>query len=229
MSNIRVFVARHGQIASGEFIRNDPNLPKSDPPLSPLGITQAQLLAEELKRLNFNGRIYSSPFRRTLMTAQATAKLLGAPLYPCSALREVIKVKDSLKDFSGLTLEGIKELFPETANDATLVYPWWENEPETSDDMDKRVSPIVDLATEAQEDILLIGHGASVVATFRCLMKKTNLRFEDSLPKWYNCALTQFKIENGTVIPVTVNSVSHLPATMLTENYRYALVDEKNN
>ena len=39
----------------------------------------------------------------------------------------------------------------------------------------------------------------------------------------------EFKIENGTVIPVTVNSVSHLPATMLTENYRYALVDEKNN
>ncbi len=224
MSISRIFIARHGQIASGEFLNNNPNLPKNDPVLSDLGINQAELLAEELKRLNFNGEIFSSPFRRTLMTAQAAAKLLNCPIYPCASLREVVKVQDSLKNFRGLTVEEIQNLFPETAKDATLVYPWWQNDVETSEDVAERVKPTIEKALEAGKDILLVGHGASVFASFRVLMKKTEFHFEDPLPQWYNCALTQFKVENNTVTPITVNSVSHLPATMLTQNYKYALV-----
>ncbi|MFR6032284.1 MAG: histidine phosphatase family protein [Bacilli bacterium] len=63
---IKIIVARHAQRPSG-----------GDPSLSKLGREQAQMLAERIKSIGFDGKIYVSPYLRTVETGVAIARLFG--------------------------------------------------------------------------------------------------------------------------------------------------------
>ncbi len=220
---MRIFITRHGQIEKAEIINNNPNLPKNDPPISELGKEQAKLLAKEIQRLGFKGKIYSSPFLRTMMTAKYVSKLLNLPIYPCSELREYVPNEECMQGFKGMSLDELKVLFPEIEQDAQLTYPWWKKEIENMEDVKVRVRPFLEQLLKVGEDVLLVGHGASVYATFACLMDMSRQQFSDILPPWYNCSLTQFTYIKGKVIPVCLMGNSHIPTSMLTENGKYAL------
>lgn len=220
---MRIFITRHGQIEKAEIINNNPNLPKNDPPISEFGKEQAKLLAEEMQRLCFKGKIYSSPFLRTMMTAKYVSKLLNIPIYPCGELREYVPNKECIQGFKGLSLDELKKLFPEVAENACLLYPWWKTEIENMENVMVRVRPLLERLFEEQEDVLLIGHGASAYACFYCLMDMSKQQFNDVLPNLYNCSLIQFSYSNGKVTPITLMSNTHMPTSMLTENSKYAL------
>ena len=72
---MKVYVTRHGQVATDAEYYGDVNYPRGDMPLSPLGREQAKLLGERLKKEGFNGRIFASPFIRTMETAELISEI----------------------------------------------------------------------------------------------------------------------------------------------------------
>jgi len=72
----RIFVTRHGQ---PDLKRERPKYNSGDHLLSPLGLKQAAALGKYLKKQNFQGRIYASPYLRTVETAVVIGRELGLP------------------------------------------------------------------------------------------------------------------------------------------------------
>ena len=169
---MHIFITRHGQISFDELRKNNIAFSENDPPISSLGKEQAKRLAEEMQRLGFKGKIYASPFLRTIMTADSVSQLLDIPIHTCSELREIVSNEESMQEFKGLSLDELKRLFPKIAEDAELPYPWWKTEVEDLEAVKMRVRTLLEGLIEKQEDVLLIGHGASAVAAFLALCAK---------------------------------------------------------
>lgn len=218
---MQIFITRHGQISFDELEQNNIVFSKNDPPISSLGEEQAKRLAEEMKRLNFKGKIYASPFLRTIMTANHVSQLLNIPIHICPELIEIVLDEKSMQEFKGLKLDELKNLFPKIAEDAELPYPWWKTKLEDMEAVKMRVRTLLESLIEKQEDVLLICHGASAIATFYCL-----LEMAEKPPilnsEWYNCSLTHFTYSDGKIEPVTIVNNSHLTNSMLTDNDRRA-------
>ena len=51
------------------------------------------------------------------------------------AIREIVMNPDGLGDFTGMTLEQLRQECPRLAPDATLGYPWWRIPHETEEDV----------------------------------------------------------------------------------------------
>ncbi len=226
---VRIYVARHGQVAGNAFYAGNPDYPKDNPALSALGIRQACFLAEELKRIGFNGRILCSPYMRTLMTAQPVAWAFNTKIELCHELREIIKSEKGIKSFDGKPAEELKKVFPEIADDSDIPYPWWTLKSESFEDVSARVEPFVDKLLEDGEDVLLIGHGASVGAAVDYLLEKSGLEFNDFMPRpaGANCSLSEFRLCGKKLRPIMVYGVSHLPANMITSNIKKAMNSPK--
>ena len=219
---MRIFIARHGQISFEELRKNHIVFSENDPPISSLGKEQAKRLAKEMQRLDFKGKIYASPFLRTIMTADSVSQLLDIPIHTRSELREIVSNEEIMEEFKGLSLDELKKLFPRIAEDAELPYPWWKTEVEDLEAVKNRVHTLLEDLIKKQEDVLLVGHGASVVATFYCLLDMANKPLE-VISEWYNCSLSHFTYSDGRIEPVTIADTSHLTNSMLTDNDKRAL------
>jgi len=223
---MRLYIARHGQVCPQDTVLQDPDLPREDPLLTALGIEQARLLGQRLNQEDFNGKIYASPFRRTLMTAQIISQETGCPIYCSHAIREIVKVSGTLKDFKGLTMEQILELYPSTVP-TDLPYPWWQDETETFSQVCQRVSPFISELIEKNEDCLLIGHGASVSAANYLLQKRSGKRFNEVFKvAGFNCSLSEYLIEEDQTLILRYYDYSHIPLSMLSSNRVMALEDQ---
>jgi alpha-ribazole phosphatase/probable phosphoglycerate mutase len=78
-----ILLIRHAQSEfTGRFCGS------SDPPLSPVGVAEAQALAMRLRTTPIS-QIYCSPLRRALMTAEAIAATREVPPTMMDALREI--------------------------------------------------------------------------------------------------------------------------------------------
>ena len=159
-----VWIARHGNrldFVNPEWF-NTAKRPY-DPPLSDDGILQAKQLG---KRLVGEGiaHIFASPFLRTVQTANEVAELLDLPIKLESGLSEWLNPDWMNCQPEKLPVETLQELFPRIDyNYTSCVVPHY---PETEEMVDKRTGETVrHLTTKFSEDILLIGHGASVVGT----------------------------------------------------------------
>jgi len=214
-----VYVTRHGQ---PDFrppgAEPSPDYSPVDPGLSTLGRTQAALLGRRLKKMRFLGDIYSSPFRRTIETADLiAAEIPGVTFRPEPAIREIVVVPERLRAFTGMTLEQIKSLYPTLAPGATLPHPWWTCEAETGEAVLARVSPFLQKLTETtKRDVLLVGHGASAGAAMRyfcSLMPDVPTAFG---PNW-NCGLSAVSI-GPPLESVLIQDVSHLSPEQITSN-----------
>ena len=73
---MRIYVARHGQT---QWNLEDKICGRTDLPLTPLGLTQAEKLADRVESLDVDV-ILSSPMLRARQTAQASANRLGLPI-----------------------------------------------------------------------------------------------------------------------------------------------------
>lgn len=185
---MKIYITRHGQVLDWG-IGGDAQFPKGDPPLSPLGREQGAKLGAYLKHLGFSGKIYCSPFARALETAEMIASQTGSLIVPWAPIREIVKTKESTAELVGMTLDQIREKFNYIDPEATLPYPWWGLQPEKAEDVIARIQAGLD-ALSPTEDILLVGHGASVYCA--CEVLKLSKCEGDN----YNCGFSMYDSEN---------------------------------
>ncbi len=221
---MRIYLTRHGQVRPAGFWRpgdsltdaffnGDPSFPKGEPSISQLGRGQAVLTAKELIRRGFHGPIYSSPYIRTMQTAQLIAERTGSQIYPMGFLREFMFSSERGAVFQGSDLSTLLGLFPNVAPDAVLPMPWWTSYQDEVVPMRARVAADLKAFLAEQPDdaeVLLIGHGASVYG----VVKGLKLPIPEGA-MGYNCSLTFLDTDTGYT---EVFGMGHLPFPMWSNN-----------
>lgn len=139
-----------------------------DPPLSEDGLIQAKELGERLKKEKI-AHIFSSPFLRSIQTADRVAEALNLP----------IKIEAGLSEWlNPFWMTELPQTHPQTFlaeqypridwSYASQVMPQY---PESEESLWQRTTQTAKrLVTDFCEDILLVGHGASVLGTTKGLV-----------------------------------------------------------
>ncbi|MGL5795563.1 MAG: histidine phosphatase family protein [Waterburya sp.] len=157
-----VWIARHGNRL--DFVNTawfNTATRRYDPPLSVDGFVQAAELGQRLKQENIS-HIFASPFLRTIQTANEVAKVLNLP----------IKLEAGLSEWHNPEwMTESPEIHPQIF--LTEQYPLidWSYQscllpqyPESEVDVNRRTqATIKQLVAKFSTDILIVGHGASVL------------------------------------------------------------------
>ena len=201
-----VWIARHGNrldFVNPEWFNTARR--RYDPPLSEDGFIQAQELGHRLKNKNIS-HIISSPFLRTIQTANEVAEVLDLP----------IKLEAGLSEwFNPDWMDSHPEIHPQEFlaqeypridwSYKSLVTPSY---PETQAKITRRTKQAAtQLMRQFSEDILLVGHGASVLGITRGLVKG-NPSFRVPL-----CSLTKVVCFAGDGELTLQTDTSHLSQT----------------
>lgn len=218
---MKIYITRHGQVAQNtEYYHGDVNLPKGEVLLSELGKVQASLLGKKLKNLSFRGRIFASPLIRTMETAELIAEETGSVIVPTPWMHEIFSDCEELENYRGSTLEELGTFFKHVDRSTKMEYPWWTSKVEDLDMVHKRVNAGISMCLkEMDEDILLVGHGASVVTGLKIL----KLMDEDNPFLVWNCSLSMY--DSREPEQNFSNDVSFLPKEMVSCNKIMAMVD----
>lgn len=164
-----VWIARHGNRL--DFVNpawfNTAERPY-DPPLSEDGFVQASQLAQRLAGVGIK-HIFASPFLRTVQTASAVADLLDLPIKLELGLSEWLNPEWMKTEPERLPIEILQEKFPRIDGSySSCIIPRY---PETNNEVLERAGATARLLTSKfSEDILLVGHGASVIGTSKGLL-----------------------------------------------------------
>jgi broad specificity phosphatase PhoE len=157
-----VWIARHGNRL--DFVNPawfNTATRRYDPPLSADGLVQAAELGQRLKQENIT-HIFASPFLRTIQTANEVAQVLNLP----------IKLEAGLSEWHNPEwMTQIPEIHPQTFLAAKYPLIDWSYQsyflpqyPESEIDVNRRTeATIKQLVAEFPTDILIVGHGASVL------------------------------------------------------------------
>ncbi|HAZ47491.1 MAG TPA: histidine phosphatase family protein [Cyanobacteria bacterium UBA11369] len=171
MSQI-VWIARHGNRL--DFVNPDWFLTAErpyDPPLSDGGVVQAQQLGQRLKREKI-AHIFASPFLRTVQTANEVAEALDLSIKVESGLSEWLNPQWMPSMPEKQPIEVLQEQYPRI--DLSYTSRVIAEYPETGEKALLRSGETAKrLADEFSEDILLVGHGASVIGTSMGLLGGT--------------------------------------------------------
>jgi len=218
-----IHITRHGQplqrnidpLADAEF-------PRGDPPLTPLGREQAQRLGRRLATMGFAGVIYSSPYRRTLETAQCIAEQVGRPVLPEPMIQEWVP-QPGMPTFQPMTPEQIRRQFANVTDDVELASPWFATGPEQMPEVGRRVRPFMQrLVAQRAGDVLLVGHGATVVACRDAIVSGDERGRYTVWESNWNCALTTCGVhEDGAITLDRLTDTTHLPPDIITSNEDY--------
>lgn len=175
-----------------------------DPPLSDDGFIQAQQLAQRLKQENIK-HIFASPFLRTVQTANEVASVLDLPIKLESGLSEWLNPAWMLTIPEKLSIEALVELFPriDTSYTSRVVAEY----PETSEKLLERSGETAKLLTRSfPEDILLVGHGASVLgATMGLVGEDVKTKVNAAL-----CCLVKIVLKDNAWVMELYGDTSHL-------------------
>jgi alpha-ribazole phosphatase len=157
----RYLLIRHGESVWNGERRIQGN---QDPPLSPRGRRQADLLVAGLQAHLPNGAaaIYTSPLRRAAETAEQIGSVTRLPVLPESDLREM-----SLGTWEGRTVSEIQAMFPGTY-ERWLLDPAAHPAPggEPLDTFARRVTGAFDRIRAAHpgRDLIVVSHGGAIKA-----------------------------------------------------------------
>ena len=207
-----VYITRHGQ----PIYSKDEFYTPGDPPLSDLGKEQAGRLGMHLKSIDFSGTIYTSPYQRTAQTADIIADILGIKFYLVPVLREWSV--EGIEDFTGLRLEQLASEYKNLARDAVLQHPWWTLEYENLDTVYERVKPFLDkLIQNNVQDVLLVGHGASVDGCVRYFLEDRYPEMLKNRDVDWNCSLSTIRTRPQFEL-LYLSSIEHLLPEQVTSN-----------
>jgi broad specificity phosphatase PhoE len=143
MAETRLFLIRHGET---EWSASGQHTSRTDLPLTPNGVRQAELLARRLASQRF-AAVFSSPLRRAL----ETCRIAGLD-------REAI-VTDDLREWDYGQYEG------RTTDDIRADEPGWTIWTarivggESLEDVGRRVDRVIERALGVDGDVALFGHG----------------------------------------------------------------------
>ena len=207
---MKIYITRHGQVKETADYYGDALFPKGEVPLSEMGYAQAVCLGKRLKTLHFKGKIFSSPFWRTMETAEIVAEQTGSEIIPIPDLHEIFKTKEAGEEYRGSALEKLKEMYSHISEKAEMSFPWWVPEEESYEMVCKRVADVMDELMKETEDFLIVGHGASTSAVLDYLKIHREIHY------LWNCSLTLYDTEHKE--RGYVNSTGHLPYEMLSNN-----------
>lgn len=212
---MRRFITRHSQIPDGSAYDGGHLFPEGETLISELGYLQARYVGRALRDMNFKGVILSSPYVRTLLTAEVIAQETGAEIIPYAPVHEIFRKESQIQTYKGLTIEEIRATFKHISESATLAYPWWPSKIETQEDVNRRAAEGVRAAEElyGDGDILYVGHGASCEA----LALAHNIAIK-RYPIMFNCSLSIFD-DTGVKKKRTWCDTTHLPYDMTTSNF----------
>jgi broad specificity phosphatase PhoE len=185
--------------------------------LTSLGRKQAELLGRRLVRDGFGGKIYSSPYLRTTETAQTIAEVTGSVVLPALEMREYVIREHQMDDFKGATLDDLIGTYSRVQDDRPLQVPWWTTEIETDEDIEKRVRPLIDEVSRIGDDVLLVGHGASVAGVHRRVIGQYAPTLIPVDQVGWNCMLSSFRTNPDFEI-IHLMDVDHLPDDYVTNN-----------
>jgi broad specificity phosphatase PhoE len=177
-----------------------------DPPLSEEGIIQANRLAQRLRSPNLNiSQIFVSPFLRTIQTAHAIATALDLDIKIESGLSEWLNPDWMTHYPETAPLSELKVLFPRI--DPTYISRVTPQYPETEAEVLSRAGLTAKLlAAEFTDNILLVGHGASVAGCILELLPKT-LYGDIKVPL---CSLFKFVYQDSQWVGECQADVTHL-------------------
>ena len=194
-------------------------LPPGDYPLSALGIEQAHCLGRHLRDEGFLGMIISSPYARTAETADAVAEECGLPFYLEPRLQEMRFYPEP--PCPGMTLDELRKNYRNVAEDATLQWPWMTpGGVEVLDSVRARVDKYVDeiLAKPPAEDVLLIGHGASIQSLKWNFFARCG--YEGADRHNWNCSISSFDVSPDGIKMVELARYDFMPQEIITSNKR---------
>lgn len=210
--DITLYIMRHG--LSWGNIEETPSFDyeKENPPLTPLGKTQAEKAATRFERGSLD-RIYSSPLIRAIETAYPTAEKLSIPIVIVPALVEKSTrcIGVTKENASGFPLVRFDDTLPPAATDR----PFDHEEPENAQARAARVLDLIISTARDGDRILLVSHGTFYSYLMRHL---TGLTLPASFRwKFDNSAITTFRFYRDDLPKLCyVNDVRHLPAEEIT-------------
>ncbi len=213
-----IYVARHCQaFAKGpDVIRPI----AGDAGITPLGVRQAQLLGKRLKELKFSGKIYASPYFRTVATACHAAEQCGAQVYPDARVQERVH-RDGGNLKKGAAFEELQKLFPNTiAADASLPQPWLyvKEEPKKTTAHRKRMAEALDaILKETTGDIMIVSHAGAVGALAEEMSARTGTKVSGMT---WNCALFKYAVDEQGKFRFAGYETDFLPPEAITSNMR---------
>ncbi len=153
MEVTRLYIARHGQVVNHHEFRFNGHF---DVDITDKGVAQMERLGEFLSEEGIDF-IYSSDLKRASRGARIIADMLGMDFKEIEGFREL-----SLGRWEGLTMEEVKELYPEEAVLRFKDLARYRVEGgENLVDLSMRVNPVIDqiLDTHRGKNILIVGHG----------------------------------------------------------------------
>ena len=200
-----VTLIRHGESVWNGQRRIQGN---QDPPLSPFGRRQADLLVAELPAhlARPPAAIYTSPLRRAAETAERIGKVLGVAVIPDPDLCEI-----RLGTWEGMTVPEIQATFPGS-------YERWLADPgrypapggEALEDFSARTGRAQEraLGTCPGADVLLVAHGG-VIRSLLCRALGLDVRHLFRI-KQDNTAVSQIEVDRDLSRVLFVNDTCHL-------------------
>lgn len=204
-------VTRHGQTD----VKSDH--PPGDPHLTGLGRRQAEKLGLALRETGFAGQIYSSPYFRTMETAQVVAEATGTYVTPTAEMREYVIRENQMDRFSGATQAELAAAYDRVREGDGFPYPWWTTHIESDEDVAARVAPAVARAVAGGVDALLVGHGASALGVHHHLLGDHDAGRERHGDVGWNCFLSSFEMTPRLRV-LRLKDFGHLPDDMVTSN-----------
>lgn len=168
MSRI-IWLARHGlRLDFIDWSWFESASRRYDPPLAASGITQGQILATRLQKEGIR-HIFASPFLRTVQTGHIVAQTLTLPLKLEWGLGEWLN-REWMEEMPSTTpLKFLAQDYP--CLDLSYVSAVVPQYPENKLQLQQRVkTTVTHLLQKFQGDILIIGHGPSIVASIRALI-----------------------------------------------------------
>lgn len=216
LSARKVYITRHGQV--------DPKVRVSQKlrelPLTELGEKQAQALANHLtKKCHFKGKIYVSPFYRTIQTGVFTAELLKTKVILEPGIQEVAA---GPRPSYCMSSKVIKEQFPALTVPGKRFQDPWRLFNENGAKRKARVfKALQQILAEEKGDILLVGHGGTIGPMVNFFNRK---RLSEKVPpvKGYswNCALYVFELNEKDQVTGGKYTTEFMADKDLTSNFR---------
>lgn len=148
-----------------------------DPPLSVAGFARSVTLAAQLSGTKIN-RIFTSPFLRTIQTADPLARLLQVPIQMEWGLCEWLCQDWTLGLPKTNPVDDLMRCYPNiVASYQSQVMPCY---PETTTELDARIAMIADKLIQCKEqDILAIAHKGSVLGIVATLTGNSHWKAYD--------------------------------------------------
>ncbi len=224
----KVYVTRHGQRGEASDVVRDVHVSK-------LGVEQAQLLGKYLKKLDFKGKIYASPYLRTVETAVYAGREVGLQVYLMPELQEGVSDNRKGKDIpnptnivGGHTLAQFREMFPaDIAPGAVLRHPWLISTPENGKSYTQRMMGAIEtlLKENPQGDLLLVIHGGGMAAIRRGVEIANGRKIK---AQGWNCSLYTYGVDAEGKLSFISYTSEFLPPEKTTSNGKYMLKETKN-